>query len=48
MFTGPESLVKLLIENGADVNAFNIYNKTALLLSIISGKSFFSCTFVMN
>lgn len=36
-FAGSESIVKMLIEHGADVNAVNNYNNTALLLAINSG-----------
>lgn len=38
--TGPESLIKLLIENGADVNAVNDVNNSALILAISNGKSY--------
>lgn len=36
--TGPESVVLLLIENGADVNVVNNVNNTALRLAIQSGE----------
>lgn len=36
--TGRESMVKLLIENGADVNAVNTHNHSALFLACKSGK----------
>lgn len=36
-FTGPERLVKLLIENGADVNSVNQFNKSPLIFALISG-----------
>lgn len=35
--TGYESVVKLLIENGADINAISIYNNSALILAIYKG-----------
>lgn len=38
--TGHENIVKLLIENGADVNAVNMYNNTALILSLDQGGNF--------
>lgn len=37
MFTGPESLILMLIENGADVNVVNSHNNTALILAISEG-----------
>lgn len=35
--TGYESTVRLLIENGADVNIVNNFNNTALILAISEG-----------
>lgn len=35
--TGPESIVKLLIENGADLDTANVYNNTALTFAIENG-----------
>lgn len=37
LFTGSERMVKLLIENGADVNAVNRYANTALMEAISEG-----------
>lgn len=34
---GEESVLELLIENGADINAANVYNNSALIISIKSG-----------
>lgn len=34
---GHEGIVRLLIENGADVNAVNIYRNSALNLAIVHG-----------
>lgn len=36
--SGSESLVKLLIENGADINAVDKENNTALIIAINNGK----------
>lgn len=35
--TGKESTVKILIENGADIDAINNANNSALILSIFGG-----------
>lgn len=37
---GPESLIELLVEHGADINAINGGNDTPLIFAIESGKSF--------
>lgn len=36
-YTGSDRMVKLLIENGADINAANTENLTALILAIFLG-----------
>ena len=38
MDTGHESIVELLIENGADINVVNDLNNTAMLLSLDFGR----------
>lgn len=38
MITGPENLVKMLIEHGVDVNAVNKFMKSPLVFSLISGQ----------
>lgn len=35
---GHESIVRLLLENGAGINAINKYNNTALILAVWAGK----------
>ena len=40
---GPESTVKFLIENGADINAVNNENTSALIETIRNGKLFKNC-----
>lgn len=35
--SGDEAIIELLLENGADIDACNIENNTALITSIISG-----------
>lgn len=37
--TGPESMIKLLIENGADVNAVGFNGSTALTWATYNGKN---------
>lgn len=39
MFTGPESVIELLLQNGASANAINNLNNTVLILAIQSGES---------
>lgn len=34
-----ENMMKLLIDNGADINAVNMYKNTALILAITKGKT---------
>lgn len=36
---GRESVVKLLIDHGADANKLNNFNNTALILAIVEGDS---------
>lgn len=38
-FTGPESIVKLMIKNGADVNAVDHFSDSPLLLAIYKGNT---------
>lgn len=40
LLLGLEETVELLIENGANVNATNVYNETALILAINSGNCY--------
>lgn len=40
IFTGHESVVKMLIDNGADVNAIDNSNKTPLIIALENGKLF--------
>ena len=40
IFAGLESTVKFLIENGADINAVNNINNSALIEAIKNGKQF--------
>lgn len=37
IFVGKESIMRLLIENGADVNTVNTKNNSALILTIDKG-----------
>ena len=41
--TGPESTVKFLIENGADINAVDNENSSALIEAMKNGKLFEKC-----
>lgn len=36
-YPGSESMMQLLIENGANINAVNMYNNTGLILCISKG-----------
>lgn len=35
--TGNENIVRLLIENGANINTLNMYNNVTLILAIANG-----------
>lgn len=37
MFEGQEKTIKLLIENGANINAVNVDNDTALIFALDKG-----------